>query len=69
MSWRSERARLAVTARDHPDDHERLAAIRRSMRIAYTEERLRALVASADELSPEERNRLAVLLLQGGAAS
>jgi hypothetical protein len=65
MSWRSERARLAVTIRDHPNDHERIDAIRRDMRAEQLADHIRRVVDTFPPLTADQRGRLA-LLLQGG---
>ena len=58
-----ERARVANAIRHHPDDHEAIAAARLDLRAAVAEDYIRKLVDSAPPLSPEQRSRLAVLLL------
>lgn len=65
---RSARGRLAVTTRHHPDDADRLAEARRALAAAKAEDYISKLVAEAPPLTPEQRDRLLVLLSPGAAA-
>jgi hypothetical protein len=68
-TWTQARSELALLHRDHPDDAEAIAAARRDFRAARAEDYIRKLVDQAPPLSPEQRSRLAVLLLSGGDRS
>ncbi len=62
MTWTAERARVAALSRSRtPDDPDFLAA-KRDLRAARAEDYIRQLVDSAPPLTPEQRDRLAVLL-------
>jgi hypothetical protein len=65
MSWTSERARLAITIRHHPDDLEAIAAVRRDLRAAQLEDHVRRVVDTFPPLTADQRSRL-TLLLHGG---
>lgn len=65
MGWTHERARLAATQRHHP--HADTTELRRDLKAARLEDYIARTVDSAPPLSPEQRDRLA-LLLRGGAA-
>jgi hypothetical protein len=67
MSWTSERARLAATIRDHPNDHERIAAVRRDLRVARLADQVRKVVNGDPPPTAEQRDRLEAEL-RGGAA-
>jgi hypothetical protein len=69
MSWTRERARLAVTIRDHPDDHAAIEQARRDLRAARAEAYVRELVDTSPPLTAEQRSRLAVLLLAFGVST
>jgi hypothetical protein len=56
------RSALGNTVKYHPDDHEAIAAARRELRMAVAEKYL-ARLRDDEDLSPEQRSRLAVLLL------
>jgi hypothetical protein len=60
VSWTSERARLALTIRHHPDDSEAIEAARRDLRAARAEEYVRGL----RDLPLDRRVRLAARLLE-----
>jgi uncharacterized membrane protein len=65
VSWTKERARLAATRRHHPDAD--TTDLRRDLRAARAEDYIKKLVDVAPQLSPEQRAKLAVLLLAPGA--
>ncbi len=67
MSWTSERARVASLSRSRPDDDPALLDARRDLRAARAEQYVRDLVQSAPPLTPEQRDRLALLLSPGAA--
>jgi len=63
---RVRRARLAALQRHHPDKPELTEAERRRFKVASAEKYVRQLVDDFPPLTPEQRARLAVLLLGGG---
>jgi hypothetical protein len=65
-SWTSERASIAAHSR--AGNHAAADAARRRLKAVKAEEYIRHLVDSAPPLTPEQRDRLAVLLRRGGAA-
>lgn len=66
MSWTVERARVASLSRSRtPDDPELLDA-RRNLRAERLAAHIEKVVAEAPPLTPEQRDRLAVLLTGGG---
>lgn len=66
-SWQSYRAEYAsLTQYRNPDDPELLDA-RRNLRAAKLAEHIARVVAEAPPLTPEQRDRLAILL-RGGAS-
>ncbi|GAA3680820.1 hypothetical protein GCM10022376_20030 [Yimella lutea] len=67
MSWTTERARVASLSRSRPADDPDLAAARRNLRAEKLAEHIAKVVAQAPPLTPEQRDRL-VVLLRGGAA-
>jgi hypothetical protein len=67
LTERQARARLAAQSRWHPGS-EAVEDARKARQAVDVEERVRRLVDAAPPLSPEQRNRLALLLLSGGAA-
>ncbi len=66
MSWRSERARLAVTIRDRPDDHQAIAKARRDLRAARLEEHVRQVVVDDPPLTAKQVSRIAAALRNRG---
>ncbi len=69
MSWTNERGRVASLTRSRSADDPDLLAARRALRAARAEEYIRQLVAGAPPLTPEQRDRLAVLLRSSGGAA
>ncbi|MBO1751714.1 hypothetical protein J4G33_07860 [Actinotalea sp. BY-33] len=67
MSWTQERARVASLSRSRTPDDPDLVGARRNLKAARLEEYIRRTVDAAPPLTPEQRDRLAVLL-RGGAA-
>jgi phosphoserine phosphatase len=68
-SWTTERA--SVAAHTQAGNHAAADAARRrlkALKALKAEEYIRHLVDSAPPLTPEQRDRLAVLLRRGGAA-
>jgi hypothetical protein len=64
---RSRRARAAALSRHHKgDDREAAAAARAQTKADGLERRIRAMVDTWPPLSPDQRNKLAALLLGGG---
>jgi hypothetical protein len=68
-SWTSERARLASLTRSRTPDDPDLIAARRNLRAARLEDYIRRTVDAAPPLTPEQRDRLAVLLRAPSDAS
>jgi hypothetical protein len=66
MSWTSERARLAVTIRHHPDDLAAIQLARRDLRAARAEDYLRGVVGEHPPLTTEQRLRLVTVLAEAG---
>ncbi len=66
-SWTTERARLAVTIRHHPDDRAAIETARRDLRAARGEDYIRRLVDGAPPLTAEQRARIAAILLDPAA--
>lgn len=62
-SWTTDRARVASLSRSRTPDDPELVAARRDLRATRAESYIRELVASAPPLTPDQRRRLAVLLL------
>lgn len=68
MSWTSERARVASLSRSRtPDDPELLDA-RRNLRAERLAEHIARVVDEAPPLTPEQRDKLAVILRGGRVA-
>lgn len=65
MSVLQERARVAAFSRSRPDDDPDLLAARRNLKTERLADYIRRAVDSAPPLTPEQRDRLA-LLLRGG---
>lgn len=66
-NWRSERARVASLSRSRTHDDPDLVNARRDMRAGRLEEYIARAVEQAPPFTPEQRDRLA-LLLRGDAA-
>lgn len=67
MSWTSERARIASLSRSRKPDDPELETARRNLRAAKLEEYVQRVVDAAPPLTPEQIDRVSVLL-RGGAA-
>ncbi len=65
-TWTVERARLASLTRSRTADDPDLVAARRDLRAARLEDHIARVVAEAPPLTNEQRERLALLLTQGG---
>ena len=63
MSWQKTRSKIARAVRDHHPESE-ITALRRDLRAERLEEHVRRIVDQAPPLTPEQRSRLAVLLLR-----
>ena len=66
MSWQKTRSKIARAVRDHHPESE-ITALRRDLRAERLEEHVRRTVDQAPPLTPEQRSRLAVLLLRSTA--
>lgn len=62
MSWTHERARVASLSRSRPADDPDLLDARRNLRAERLAEHIAKVVGEAPPLTPEQRDRLAVLL-------
>jgi hypothetical protein len=60
--WTSERARFASLSRSRAADDPDLLAARRDLRYERLADRIRTDIATAPALSPDQRDRLAMLL-------
>lgn len=67
MSWTAERARVASLTRSRAADDPDLINARRNLRAERLAEHIARVVDEAPPLTPEQRDRLAVLLRGGGA--
>jgi len=63
VSWQKTRSKIARAVRDHHPESE-ITALRRDLRAERLEEHVRRIVDQAPPLTPEQRSRLAVLLLR-----
>ena len=61
-TWQRERARVATHTRHHGPDDPRTALARRDLRAARLAEHITRTVDAAPPLTPEQRDRLAMLL-------
>lgn len=68
MSWTSERARVASLSRSRPADDPELLDARRTLRTTRLAEHIARVVDEAPPLTPEQRDRLAVILRGGQVA-
>lgn len=66
MSWTQDRARVASLTRSRPADDPDLIAARQSLKAARLEDYIRRTVDAAPPLTPEQREKLALLLHGGG---
>lgn len=67
MSWTTERARVASLSRSRSATDPELVAARRNLKAARLEEYVSQVVSEAPPLTPEQIDRVSVLL-RGGAA-
>ena len=67
MSWTVERARVASLSRSRASDDPELVDARRNLRAERLAVHITEMVAPWPPLTPEQRDRLAVLM-RGGAA-
>ena len=65
---RTTRARLAATVRHTPDDAATITQYRADLKVAGAEDYIRQLVEAAPALTRDQRQKLAAVLLRGGAA-
>lgn len=63
VSWRVHRARVGALSRDRETDDPDLRAARRELAGSVLEERVRRVLAGDDCPSPEQRAKIAALLL------
>jgi hypothetical protein len=68
-SWQSNRAAVAVNTRHHGPNDARTLAARRELRVARAEAYIKQLVDDAPPLTPEQRDRLALLLRPSSGAA
>lgn len=69
MSWTAERARVASLTRSRTADDPDLITARRNLKAERLADYIRKTVDAAPELSPEQRDRLALLLSGGNCAA
>lgn len=62
MSWTHERARVASLSRSRPADDPDLLDARRNLKAERLADHIAKVVSEAPPLTPEQRDRLAVLL-------
>lgn len=67
QSWTAQRARVAGLSRSRPADDPDLLDARRDLRATRLAEHIARVVDEAPPLTPEQRDRLAVILRGGGA--
>ena len=72
-SWTQARSRLARLSQTHAPDSPEILAARRDLRVARLADHITKVVDQAPPLTPEQRDRLALLLRSasdtGGAAA
>jgi hypothetical protein len=68
MTWTHERARVASLSRSRTPDDPELVDARRNMRAERLADAIKRTVDAAPPLTPEQRDRLALLLRGGDAA-
>lgn len=66
MSWTHTRSQIAHTIKRNP--HADVTELRQRLKAERLEDYIRRTVADAPPLTPEQRDRLALLLRSGGAA-
>lgn len=64
MSWTHTRSRIALTKKSDPAAD--VSDLRQQLKAERLEDYIRRTVDAAPALSPEQRNRLALLLSSGG---
>ena len=69
MSWTTDRARVASLTRSRPADDPELVAAREALKASAVEKYIRKVVADAPPLTPEQRDRLSVLLSAPGGGA
>ncbi|EYR63262.1 hypothetical protein N866_01820 [Actinotalea ferrariae CF5-4] len=67
-TWTHHRAKVAALSRDRSPDDPALTSARQSLKAARLEDYIRRTVDAAPPLTPEQRDRLALLLRGGGEA-
>ncbi len=67
MTVATLKSRLGAIQRHHPDDHEAIDRARAELKDAKAQEYVRKLVSEAPPLTPEQRDRLAIILLDPSA--
>lgn len=65
-TWTAERARVASLTRSRTADDPDLVNARRNLKAERLADYIRKTVDAAPELSPEQRDRLSLLLNSGG---
>ncbi len=68
MSWTRERASVAALAKHRTPDDPDLADARRDLKAARLEDYIRTVVSTAPPLTPDQRDRLALLLRSPGGS-
>lgn len=68
LSWTKDRARVAALSRSRRADDPELLDARRSLKATRLEDYVNRVVSEAPSLSPEQLDRIAVLLRPGGVA-
>jgi len=68
MSWTHERARVASLSRDRSPDDPELNDARRCLKTERLADYIKKTVDAAPPLTPEQRDRLAILLRGGRVA-
>ncbi len=68
MSWTTERARVASLTRSRPADDPDLLDARRKLRTERLADHIAAVVDASPPLTVEQRDRLALLLRDGGGS-
>lgn len=69
MSWTQDRARVAALSRSRPAGDPDLIHARQSLKANRLEAYVARVIAEAPPLTPEQLDRVAVLLRPGGGAS
>lgn len=69
MSWTHERATVAALKRRRPSDDPEVVTAVGNLKAARLEDYIKQVVDQAPPLSADQRARIAVVLLNGGAAA